>query len=434
MKEKLPFKPTPTLIIALATAAGLASLLVTVYSLSRSQSPQPVASPTPAAAPKNPTAESVSALGRLEPLGEVIKVAPPPSLGGAKVAKLLVQEGERVEAGQVIAILDNHNLRQKVVNLAEEDKKVALANLNIVKAGAKKGEIKAKEAGIERIKAELRGEIQSNQAKIARVAAELDGERRRQTATIARLESKLGNAEREFRRYQQLAKDGAISDSDLDTRRLTQQTTKEELEEARANFNKTIATLSEELSQARADSDKTAATLAKQIREATGDLERVAEVRGVDVAKAQAEVERARASLAQAREEWDLTSVRAPFSGQVLKIKTYPGENVAQAEGIVELGRIGQMLAIAEVYESDIGKVRVGQPATVTSENATFSGKLNGTVQQIGLQIGKKNVLESDPAADIDVRVIEVKILLTSESSKRVAGLTNAKVIVQILP
>jgi HlyD family secretion protein len=432
MKEKLPFKPTTTLIIALAAAAGLASLLVTVYSLSRSQSRQPTASPTPVAAQKK-SAAAVSALGRLEPQGEVIKVAPPPSLGGAKVAKLLVREGDFVEAGQVIAILDNYDLRQKAVKLAEEDEKVARANLNIVKAGAKKGEIKAKQAEIARIQAELRGEIQRNQAKIARIAAELDGEKRTQTATIARIEAKLGNAEREFRRYQQLAKDGAISDSDLDTRRLSQQTAREELEEARARFNQTIATLSEELSETRADSDKTAATLKKQILEATADLERVAEVRGVDVAKSQAEVERAAASLEQTREEWDLTSVRAPFSGQILKIKTYPGENVAQSAGIVELGRTGQMLAVAEVYESDIGRVRVGQQATVTSENATFPGKLDGTVQQIGLQIGKKDVLESDPAADIDVRVIEVKILLDSESSKRVAGLTNAKVIVQIL-
>ena len=90
------------------------------------------------------------------------------------------------------------------------------------------------------------------------------------------------------------------------------------------------------------------------------------------------------------------------------------------------------MLAIAEVYESDISKVRLGQKASVTSENATFSGKLHGRVKQIGLQIGKKNVLESDPAADIDVRVVEVKILLDPESSKKVAGLTNAKVIVKI--
>lgn len=433
MKDKLPSKSNTTWIVALAAAVGLASLAATIYSLSHFQPSSPKVSPTPVAAPKK-SAASISALGRLEPLGEVVKVAPPPSLGGAKVAKLLVEEGEYVAAGQVIAILDNYNLRQKAVKLAEEEEKVARANLNIVRAGAKTGEIEAQKAEIARLKAELQGEIPQNQAKIARIAAEIDGERRRQTATIGRLEAKLSNAKREFQRYQQLAADGGISESELDARRLTQQTAQEELEEARANFNKTIATLSEELSETRANSDRIVATLEKQIREATANLERVAEVRGVDVTKARAEVERASASVEHAREELSLTVVRAPFSGQILKIKAYPGESVVQSEGIVELGRTGQMLAIAEVYENDIGGVRVGQSATVVSENATFPGKLQGKVKQVGLQIGKKDVLESDPAADIDVRVIEVKILLTPESSKQVAELTNAKVIVEIMP
>ena len=432
MKEKLPFKPKTTLIIALAATAGLVSLIVTFYSLWRFTSSQPKTVSTPLAAPKKP-AVSVSALGRLEPQGEVIKVAPPPSLGGAKVAKLLVQEGDLVAAGQIIAILDNYKLKEKAVQLAEEDEKVTRANLNIVKAGAKKGEITAQKAEIERLKAELKGQIQQNQAKIARITAELDGEKRKQTATVGRLEAKLGNAEREFRRYQQLAKDGAISDSELDARRLNQETAQEELEEAKANFSKTIATLSEQLTETKADSNTTTATLRKQILEATANLDRIAEVRGVDVIKAQTQVEQATASLAQAREEFNLTIVRAPFRGQVLKIKTYPGESVAQGEGIIELARTGEMLAIAEVYESDISRVRLGQKASVTSENYTFHGKLHGRVEQIGLQIGKKNVLESDPAADIDVRVIEVKILLDPESSKKVAGLTNAKVIVEIL-
>jgi HlyD family secretion protein len=52
----------------------------------------------------------------------------------------------------------------------------------------------------------------------------------------------------------------------------------------------------------------------------------------------------------------------------------------------------------------------------------------------VGLKIGKKDVLNTDPAADVDARVVEVKILLTPESSKKVAGLTYAKTLVKILP
>jgi HlyD family secretion protein len=41
-------------------------------------------------------------------------------------------------------------------------------------------------------------------------------------------------------------------------------------------------------------------------------------------------------------------------------------------------------------------------------------------------------VLNNDPAADIDARVVEVKIALSPEFNKQVSGLTNAKVTVEI--
>ncbi|MEP0771312.1 HlyD family secretion protein, partial [Trichocoleus sp. ST-U1] len=75
---------------------------------------------------------------------------------------------------------------------------------------------------------------------------------------------------------------------------------------------------------------------------------------------------------------------------------------------------------------------RLGQQATINSEGNAFADELKGTVNQIGLQIGKKDILNTDPAADVDARVVEVKIRLNAESSRRVAGLTNSKVTVKI--
>jgi HlyD family secretion protein len=121
--------------------------------------------------------------------------------------------------------------------------------------------------------------------------------------------------------------------------------------------------------------------------------------------------------------------VRSPRAGQILKIHTWPGEIIGN-QGIVELGRTDQMYAIAEVYETDIHKVRLGQKATITS--AGFTGKLQGTVDEIGLQIGKKDVLGTDPVADVDARVVQVKIRLKPADSQRVTDLTNLKVKVVI--
>ncbi len=102
------------------------------------------------------------------------------------------------------------------------------------------------------------------------------------------------------------------------------------------------------------------------------------------------------------------------------------------AEGIAEIGRTDEMIVVAEVPEASIGRVRLGQLASIVSDNGAFTGKLQGTVSEIGRKIGTRNVLNTDPAADVDARVVEVKIALSEQDEERVSGLTNAKVIATI--
>jgi HlyD family secretion protein len=128
------------------------------------------------------------------------------------------------------------------------------------------------------------------------------------------------------------------------------------------------------------------------------------------------------------------TKVKVPISGQILRINTRVGEQVNTEEGIVELGRTEEMYAIAEVYETDIGKVKIGQPATVSSEYGGFVGKLKGKVEHLGLQVGEKEIVESteDPTQDENSRIVEVKIRINPEDSKKVAALTNMQVRVEM--
>jgi len=148
------------------------------------------------------------------------------------------------------------------------------------------------------------------------------------------------------------------------------------------------------------------------------------------VQAAQAAIESAIATKQKAQVDLNLSYVKAPVSGYILKVHSRQGESVNTQDGIVELGGTDQMYAVAEVYETDIAKVRNGQRATVSSP--VFEGTLEGTVARIGKQIGKKDVLNTDPAADTDARVIEVRIRLAPESSKKVATLTNLQVEVKI--
>jgi len=145
--------------------------------------------------------------------------------------------------------------------------------------------------------------------------------------------------------------------------------------------------------------------------------------------EAQTAVKVARAELAAARADLALSEVKAPSAGQVLAVHARAGERVGP-DGILELGRTDQMYAIAEVYETDIGRVEVGQRATVRS--TALEAPLSGVVEQLGLLVAKMDVLDTDPVARTDARVVEVKIRL--DEDQEVARLTYLQVSVEITP
>lgn len=428
LREQPRLKPTGRWRIGLALAAAIAISAVALNRLQQFQ--KQTAAPTPVTS-STPVAAAVNALGRLEPQDEVIKLAAPSSAQGARVEQLLVKEGERVKAGVVVAVLDNSDRATATLEQAKGQAQVARAKLAQVRAGAKTGEINAQKATIARLQAQLRGDTIAAAATIARIEAELQGQKETLQATVARTQAEQSNAESDYQRYQRLYESGAISSQELESRRLSAKTTSEQVNESQATRNEKVATLQQQLNEAKANRDRTVATLREQIDEAQATLNKIVEVRPTDVQVAQAEVKSAIAAVKQAEADVALTYVRAPNTGEILKIHTRPGETIS-SDGIVDLGRTDQMIVIAEVIEEDIGKVRLGQRATITSENLAFAGELKGTVTEIGRQIGKQDVLDTDPAADVDARVVEVKIGLTPEDSQRVSGLTYAKVVVEI--
>jgi HlyD family secretion protein len=139
------------------------------------------------------------------------------------------------------------------------------------------------------------------------------------------------------------------------------------------------------------------------------------------VAAASIEVARERVSLRAAEVERSL--VRAPSPGRVLAVHSRPGE-LAGTRGVIDLGRTDRMMAVAEVYETDIGRVEIGQPATVDSE--ALEDVLFGRVDRIRAQVNKHDVIGTDPAARKDARIIEVEIVL--DKSEAVKNLTNLQV------
>ncbi len=248
--------------------------------------------PAVAAPPVQTPVAGVSARGRIEPLDGILRIAGPSSTSVSVVARLLVDEGERVAAGQLLATLDT-------------------------------------EAVLE--------------------------------ARIHEAEAELRNAEREFGRSQELNVGRVASDSE------------------RERWETRVA---------------------------------------VD-----------RAQLVRARAELDRARVTAPAAGLVLDVHARPGERIGP-EGILELARVDQMYAIAEVYETDVGRVRVGQRARVTSP--ALPSALAGRVEWIRPKVEKQDQIGTDPAARKDARVVEVKVRL--EDSAAAAPFTNLQVEVEIEP
>ena len=90
-----------------------------------------------------PEIRTVTALGRLEPDGEVIQLSATTSNEGSRVFQLLVTEGETVQVGQVVAILDSRDRFQADLFEAQERLSIAQIQLEQTLAGAKQGEIDA---------------------------------------------------------------------------------------------------------------------------------------------------------------------------------------------------------------------------------------------------------------------------------------------------
>ena len=340
-----------------------------------------------------PVITTVTALGRLEPDGEIINLTPPTSVQSARIAELPVEVGDRVTEGQIIAVLDNRDRLQAALQKAERQVDIARANLARVESGAQTGEVDAQIAEISRLEAEQSGNIATQRAAIERIRAE------------------VANARDDFARYNTLYERGGISASERDSRRLTLTTAEQRLAEAQATLSRIQTTSAQQISQARAT------------------LDRIEEVRPVDVDSATAELNSAIATATEAEVNLEQAYVRSPSAGQVLKIYARPGETVA-SEGIATIGQTSQMMVVAEVYQDDISKVEPGQSVSVTS--TAIPETLTGSVERIGLQVEQQAVINEDPTENINAKVIDVYIELDEDSSETVDGLTNLQVTARI--
>jgi HlyD family secretion protein len=162
-------------------------------------------------------------------------------------------------------------------------------------------------------------------------------------------------------------------------------------------------------------------------------------------ADAAVQVDIAQASIDQVSKQFPITSlerqiasaeIRAkrmtlygPCDCRVLNIRVKPGEEVGTGPVLV-VGDTERMRAVAEVYETDISRVRVGQLAEISSR--ALPKPVKGRVARIGNMVFKNDVLNVDPAARTDARVVQVWIDLDLDDQALAKQLTNLTVDVLI--
>jgi HlyD family secretion protein len=212
-------------------------------------------------------------------------------------------------------------------------------------------------------------------------------------AEIARLRTVLANDRQDADRYEDLYRKGSATIAERDQRRGAAETTEQAIKAAEAR------------------------------------VASVDEVRDVDVNLAEEEVRAAQANVARAEAELQSSIVHAPSDGRVLRVHAHPGEEIGP-EGLIELGRTDRMYVIAEVDESDVSRVRVGQSATISGE--ALKAPLTGKVEFIGMRVAKDSLAANDPVSLSDGRVVEVSIRL--DNSEEAAHLIHGQVTAIIEP
>ena len=179
---------------------------------------------------------------------------------------------------------------------------------------------------------------------------------------------------------------------------------------------------SAELQSARVNLD-----LARKVLKRQSALKQTSATSASRMDAAQRDVLVGEAAVKAAQERLDLARVKAPVAGQILEIHAREGERIGP-DGLLDLGRTDKMYAVAEVFETDVALVHVGQHATITSP--ALDTPLTGVVDRIGKIIGKNDVLNLDPVAKTDSKVVEAFVLL--DHPEAVASLTYLQVQVEL--
>lgn len=283
----------------------------------------------------------VTLSGRIE--GDDSAIAP--KVAG-KILEIRVQEGDSVRAGDVIAVLDDSQIR------AQEDQATAALETAAAQAQAARDQV-----------AVLQQQVQQNQLESAQAVTDAQGRVRQAQAELATAEANLAQQQAAYQNavfnrdaYTRLAQQGAVSQQ----QRVQAVTAAEQQAAAVAASRRQVDAARGALTAAEASLTNPAIRNA-----ATTQVQKQILQQEATIASANAQVTQARAKVAEAEANRRDLVIGAPFGGTVITRAAEPGEVVTAGTAIVTLLNLGQVYLRGFVPEGLIGKVKIGQPAHV---------------------------------------------------------------------
>jgi HlyD family secretion protein len=382
---------------------------------------------------------SITAVGTVRAGTEVILSFEAPG----RVSRVAVQEGERVEEGQLLAQLDQADLALQIRS-AEAALASAQAQLDAVQEGPRPEEISAAEGQVAAAQAALdqaiaqrdqllngateaeiaaaRAAVKSAKASYDRVKAGPSPEERAQAK--AALDSAKASLQQAQAAYDRVA---GREDVGMTPESLALQVATIEMERAQANYDALLshptaadlAAAEAQVAQAEAHLAQLEASVEPQLRVATAAVDAAQAQRDIaqaqldllrtgarssEIAAAEAQVEQAQVAVDSARLALRRANLEAPVEGTVANIAIETGESVSPQMPAMTLVGDSQFSIEAEVDEADIGWIAVGQEVKITFD-AFPDQELAGRVLAIA------------PLASVDLGIVSYRVTIESQET-----------------
>jgi membrane fusion protein YbhG len=268
-----------------------------------------------------------------------------------RIREIQVREGDQVKAGQVIALIDDEQVRareeQERSNVLQAEARVLAAQQQIAVLNAQLEESKI---GVDQARVDAQGRVSQAEAQVAHAEAQL-----------AQAEADYGQARYDEQRYTTLAKDGDVpertgkqAESAAQAQAAAVRAARKQVDVARGALTMAKANLS---------------NAAMRTSQATAIRKQIAQAQS-EILAAQAQTEHARAKVREVEADRKDLEVVAPIDGTVATRSAEPGEVVAAGTTLVTLVNLNEVYLRGFIPEGEIGRVRTGQTARVYLDSA----------------------------------------------------------------